>query len=177
MWLELSGSSSGVFEALVDLIVKEQLINACDIHGWLFKEESNRGETKNRVWNKKPAQLKDDMQDFKVQESTTEGKCVAGPCLMKAQAKNTDKIHSLKVKEAMSSVDKSTIEDLQKKDSTLKKCFARVGKPIIRENYVGEFFMKNGLLYQKYQETKTGRSQWFLRGLTTGYVCELRISI
>ena len=38
----------------------------------------------------------------------------------------------------MSSVDKSTIEDLQKKDSTPKKCF-RVGKPIIRENYVGEF--------------------------------------
>ena len=28
-WLELSGSSSGNFEALVDLIVKEQLINAC----------------------------------------------------------------------------------------------------------------------------------------------------
>ena len=63
------------------------------------------------------------MQDFKVQESTTEGKCVAGPCLMTAQAKKTDKIHSLKVKEAMSSVEKSTIEDLQKKDSTLKKCF------------------------------------------------------
>ena len=58
----------------------------------------------------------------------------------------------------MSSVDKSTIEDLQKKDSTLKKCFDPVGKPIIRENYVGEFFMKNGLLYRKHQETKTGRS-------------------
>ena len=28
-WLELSGSSSGHFEALVDLIVKEQFINAC----------------------------------------------------------------------------------------------------------------------------------------------------
>ena len=28
-WLELSGSSSGDFEALVDLIVKEQFINAC----------------------------------------------------------------------------------------------------------------------------------------------------
>ena len=26
------------------------------------------------------------------------------------------------------------------------------------ENYVGEFFMKNGLLYRKHQETKTGRS-------------------
>ena len=28
----------------------------------------------------------------------------------------------LKVKEAMTSVDKSTIEDLQKKESTLRKC-------------------------------------------------------
>ena len=58
----------------------------------------------------------------------------------------------------MSSVDKSTIESLQKKDSTLKKCFDRIGKPIIRENYVGEFYKKNGLLYRKHQETKTGRS-------------------
>ena len=32
--------------------------------------------------------------------------------------------------------------------------FERVGKPIIRENCMGEFFMKNGLLYQ---ETKTGQ--------------------
>ena len=76
---------------------------------------------------------------------------------MRAQAKKSDKIHRLKVKEAMSSVDKSTIEDLQK-DSTLKKCSDRVGKPIIRENYVGEFFKKNRLLYRKHQEMKTGRS-------------------
>ena len=58
----------------------------------------------------------------------------------------------------MSSVDKSTIENLQKKNSTLKKCFDCIGKPIIRENYVGEFYKKNGLLYRKHQETKTGRS-------------------
>ena len=58
----------------------------------------------------------------------------------------------------MSSVDKSTIEKLQKKDSTLKKCFDRIGKPIIRENYVGEFYKKNGLLYRKHQETKTGQN-------------------
>ena len=51
-----------------------------------------------------------------------------------------------------------TIENLQKKDSTLKKCFDRIGKPIIRENYVGEFYKKNGLLYRKHQETKTGQS-------------------
>ena len=59
--------------------------------------------------------------------------------------KKSDKIHPLKVKEPMSSVDKTTIEGLQK-DFTLKKCFDRVGKRIIKENYVGEFFMKNGLL-------------------------------
>ena len=76
----------------------------------------------------------------------------------RAQAKKSDKIHPLKVKEAKSSVDKTTIEDLQNEDSTLKKCFDQVEKPIIRENYVGEFFMKNGLLYRKHQKTKTGRS-------------------
>ena len=73
-------------------------------------------------------------QDVKVQEGTTEEKCVAGPCLTSAQAKKTDKIHPLIVEEAMSSVDKTTIEDLQKKDPTLKKCFGQVGRPIIREN-------------------------------------------
>ena len=36
-----------------------------------------------------------------------------------ASSEEVDQIHALKVKEAMSSVDKSTIEDLQKKDSTL----------------------------------------------------------
>ena len=81
------------------------------------------------------------------------------------QAKKSDQIHPLKVREAMSSVYKSSIKDLQKKASTLKKCFDQVEKTIIRENYVGEFFMKNGLLYQKHQETKTG------------YVCEPLISI
>ena len=122
-------------------------------------KESNRVETKNRDSKKKPAQIKKTnnhaTQVVKVQEGTTEGKC--GPVLARAQAKKSDKIHPLKVKEAMLSVDKSALEDLQKKDSTLKKCFDRVGKPIITENYVGEFSMKKGLLYQKHQETKTGR--------------------
>ena len=81
-------------------------------------------------------------QDVKVQEGTTEEKFVVGPVLTRSQMKENDKIYPLKVKEAMSSSDKSTIEDLQKKDSTLKKCFVRVGKLIIRENYLGEFFMK-----------------------------------
>ena len=111
---------------------------------------------------KKPAQPKENddraRRNVKVKEGATEEKCVAGPVVTRAQAKKSDKVHPLKVKEAMSSVDKSTIENLQKKDSTLKKCFDRIGKPIIRENYVGEFYKKNGLLYRKHQETKTGRS-------------------
>ena len=53
----------------------------------------------------------------------SEGKCVAGPVLTRAQAKKSDKIHTLKVKEATSSVDKTAMEDHQKKDPTLKKCF------------------------------------------------------
>ena len=111
---------------------------------------------------KKPAQPKENddraRRNVKVKEGATDEKCVAGPVVTRAQAKKCDKVHPLKVKEAMSSVDKSTIENLQKKDSTLKKCFDRIGKPIIRENYVGEFYKKNGLLYRKHQETKTGRS-------------------
>ena len=114
-----------------------------------------RGKTKNRDLNKKPAQIKknDDCatEDVKVQEGTTEGKCVAGAVLTKGQTKKSDKIHPIKVKEAMSSVDKTMIEKLQKNDS-------EEGKLFIRENYVREFFTKNGLLYRKHQETKTGRS-------------------
>ena len=115
-----------------------------------------------RETKKKPAQPKENddraRRNVKVKEGATEEKCVAGPVVTRAQAKKSDKVHPLKVKEAMSSVDKSTIENLQKKDSTLKKCFDRIGKPIIRENYVGEFYEKNGLLYRNHQETKTGRS-------------------
>ena len=91
-----------------------------DMPSWIFKEESNTG---NQEWRlkEKPAQLiKNEnhaTQDVKVQEGNTEGECVAGPVLMRAQVKTTDKIQPLKVKEAMSSVDKSTIEDLQNEDS------------------------------------------------------------
>ena len=95
-----------------------------DMPSWMFKEKSNREETKNEDSKKKPAQRKKNANhatvDVKVQVGTTEGKCVAGPVLPRAQAKKTDKIHPLKVKDTMSSVDKSTIEDLQKKESTLK---------------------------------------------------------
>ena len=71
------------------------------------------------------------------------------------QAKKSDKIHPLKLKRLC--VYKSTIEDLENY-STLKKCFNRVGKPIIRENCVGECFMKNRILTRKHQEMKTVRS-------------------
>ena len=49
--------------------------------------------------------FKEESQD--VQEDTTEVKCVAGLVLTMAQAMS-DKIHQLKVKEAMSSVEKTT---------------------------------------------------------------------
>ena len=78
---------------------------------------------------------------MKVKESATEEECVAGPVVTR--------VKEFRVKQAMSSVDKSTFE---KKDSTLKKCFDPIGKPIIRENYIGEFYKKNGLLYRKHQQ-------------------------
>ena len=134
-----------------------------DIPAWMFRRSNQKTEKsapKERDSKKKPAQPKeiDDRarRNVKVKEGATEEKFVAGPVVTRAQAKKSEKVHPLKVKEAMSSVDKSTIENLQKKDSTLKKCFDRIGKPIIRENYVGEFYKKNGLLYRKHQETKTG---------------------
>ena len=54
------------------------------------------------------------------------------PVLTRVQVKRS-LLQLNSVKEAMSSVHMSTTKDLQKKDSTLKKCFDRVGKPIIRE--------------------------------------------
>ena len=90
--------------------------------------------------------FKEELQD--VQEDTTEVRCVAGPVLTMAQAKKSDKIHQLKLKK-LCQVSTRLIEDLQK---TLNKCFDRVEKQIIRENYVGEFYMKNGLLYWEHQD-------------------------
>ena len=123
-----------------------------DMNSWMFKEESNRGKTKNRD----SAQIKkyDNhcTQDvnFKCPRRHHRRKVI--PVLTRAQAKKSDKFQPLKVKEAMSSVDKSTIEDLQKNGSTLKKCFGRVGKLIIRENFVAEFFIRSGLFYRKHRD-------------------------
>ena len=54
-----------------------------DMPSWVFKEVSNRGKTKKGDSKKKPTQLKKidnhATQDVKVQEGTTEGKCVARP--------------------------------------------------------------------------------------------------
>ena len=95
------------------------------------EEKTKKGDSK-----KKPAQLKKNdnyaKQDVRVQEGAREEKCVAGPVLTRAQVKKSDKIHPLKVKEAMSSVDQATIEGLQKKDFTLKKCFDRVGNGLLK---------------------------------------------
>ena len=93
---------------------------------------------------------------MKVKEGATEGECVGRLVVMRDPAKKSDKFQPLKVKKVMSSVDKLTIENFQKKDSTLKKRFDGIGKPIIRGNYVGEFYKKNGLLYRRHQETKSG---------------------
>ena len=122
-----------------------------DIPAWMFKKSSQeKTEKTERNSKKKPAQPKENddrvRRNMKIKEGATEEECVARPVVMRAQAKKSD------------SVDKSTIENLQKKDSTLKKYFHHIGKPIIRENYVGEFYKMNGLLYRKHQETKTGRS-------------------
>ena len=55
-----------------------------DMPSWMFKEESIRGKTKNRDSSKKkPAEIRKNdnraTEDIKVQEATTEGKCVDGP--------------------------------------------------------------------------------------------------
>ena len=125
-------------------------------------QKTEKSAPKERDSKKKTAQLKENddraRRNVKVKKGATEEKCVARPVVTRAQAKKSDKVHPLKVKEAKSSVDKSTIENLQRKDSTLKKCFNCIGKPFIRENYVGEFYKKNALFYRKHQETKTGQS-------------------
>ena len=90
--------------------------------------------------------FKEELQD--VPEDTTEVRCVAGPVLTRAQAKKSDKIHQLKLKK-LCQVSIRLLEDFQK---TLKECFDRVEKQIIKENYVGEFYMKNELLYWEHQD-------------------------
>ena len=66
-----------------------------DMPSWVFREESNRGKkNENRDSKKKPTQIKKSdnraTEDIKVQQDTTEGKCVAGPVLTRAQVKKSD---------------------------------------------------------------------------------------
>ena len=65
----------------------------------------------------------------KSKKAFSEGKCVARLVLMRAQVKS-DKVHPLKVKEAISSFDKSTIENLQKKGSTLRNALIASRKTV-----------------------------------------------
>ena len=86
---------------------------------WMPDDQRGARAPKKEDSENKPAHLKKidnhATQDVIVQEGTIliEGKCVAGKVLMRAQAKKSDKIHPLKVKGAMSNVDKSIIEDFQ----------------------------------------------------------------
>ena len=75
----------------------------------MFKRSNQKTEKsaqKERDSNKKPAQPKENddcaRQNVKVKKGATEEKCVAGPVVTRAQAKKSDKVHPLKVKEAMS---------------------------------------------------------------------------
>ena len=93
----------------------------------MFRKSNQKTEKrapKERDSKKKPTQPMENVdpakRNMKVKEGATEEKCVAGPVVTRAHPKKSDKVHPLKVKEAMSSIDKSTIENLQKKDSTLK---------------------------------------------------------
>ena len=102
-----------------------------DIPAWMFKrsnQKTKKSAPKERDSKKKLAQHKENddrvRRNVEVKEGATEEECVARPVVTQAQAKKSDKVHPLKVKEAMS----------------------------IRENYVGEFYKKNGLLYWKHQE-------------------------
>ena len=56
---------------------------------------------------------------LKSKRALLERRVLHGPAMMRAKMKKYNKIHSIKVKEAMSRAKKSTIEDLQK-DSTLR---------------------------------------------------------
>ena len=89
----------------------------------MFKKESNREETKSTTpvkgdSKKKQAQPKKNdnhaTQDIKGLEGVTEEKFVAGPVLMGVKVRKSDIFLTLKVKESMSNVNTSIIEDLQK---------------------------------------------------------------
>ena len=86
----------------------------------LFKERCNLEKTKKCAPKKKNSTKKSAKlwknnisarRDVKVKGGATQEECVAIPVVTKAQAKKSDRINPLKVKEALSSVYKFTIED------------------------------------------------------------------
>ena len=117
-----------------------------NIPGWMFREKSNQKEPrklfrrrktlrKNQPSPRKMISVLDWMSKRPYLKRSVSLDQMASP-----RAKKCDKIHPMKVKESMSSVDKSAKKDLHKKDST----FDYVGKLMVRENYVGKFFVNNG---------------------------------
>ena len=79
-----------------------------DIPAWMFRRSNQKTEKsapKERDSKKKPAQPKENVdrarRNTKVKEGATEEKCVAGPVVTRAQVKKSNKVHLLKVKEAM----------------------------------------------------------------------------
>ena len=101
---------------------------------------------------KKPAQPKKNencaRRNVKVKGDTTEEECVAG--VTRAQAKKRDRIYLLKVISYNGLCPLLTRLLLRICRRRIRLCFDCVGKPVIRENYVGEFYMKNRVLYRKH---------------------------
>ena len=74
-----------------------------NIPAWMFKRSNQKTENstlKDKDSKKEPAQPKENndraRRNVKV-KGATEEECVAGPVVMKAQAKKSDKVHPLKV--------------------------------------------------------------------------------
>ena len=90
-------------------------------------QKTEKSALKERDSKKKPAQPKENDdhagRNVKVKKGDTEEERIAGPVVTMAQAKKSDKVHPLKVKEAMSSVDKSTIENLQTEGFDFEEVF------------------------------------------------------
>ena len=98
-----------------------------DIPAWKFRksnqEKTVKSASKKRDCEKKPAQPKENDDHARLNMKVKEGatvECVAGPVVTMAQAKKSGKVHPLKVKEAMSSVDKCPVLTSQ-----LSKIFRR----------------------------------------------------
>jgi hypothetical protein len=86
-------------------------------------------------------------------------KCVAGPVTTRAQKKREGQVKPLKAKDVASSleVDKKKLSELQTSHNTLVKCWRKVDKTDIRDQYIAQFQVKRGVLYWKHEHARTGR--------------------